>query len=44
MGIGFARWEGAEVSWTLLYDEVSFVIQGCFDVQANGEPEQWPPR
>lgn len=37
MGIGFARWEGAEVAWTLLYDEVIFVLQGCFELQANGE-------
>nr|WP_298164861.1 ethanolamine utilization protein EutQ [uncultured Pseudomonas sp.] len=37
IGIGFARWEGAEVSWTLLYDEVIFVIEGCFELQANGE-------
>lgn len=37
IGIGFARWEGAEVAWTLLYDEVIFVIQGCFELRANGE-------
>ncbi len=37
IGIGFARWEGAEVAWTLLYDEVIFVIQGCFELQANGQ-------
>lgn len=37
IGIGFARWEGAEVAWTLLYDEVIFVIEGCFELQANGE-------
>ena len=37
MGIGFARWEGAEVSWTLLYDEVVFVIEGCFELTANGQ-------
>jgi len=37
IGVGFARWEGAEVSWTLLYDEVIFVIQGCFELKANGE-------
>ncbi len=24
IGIGFARWEGAEVSWQVLYDEVIF--------------------
>ncbi|MFW1812857.1 ethanolamine utilization protein EutQ, partial [Acinetobacter ursingii] len=30
-GIGFARWEGAKVSWKLLYDEVIFVIEGCFE-------------
>jgi len=37
IGIGFARWEGAEVNWTLLYDEVIFVIEGCFELQANGK-------
>lgn len=37
IGIGFARWEGAEVAWTLLYDEVIFVIQGCFELKANGQ-------
>ncbi|MNV97440.1 Ethanolamine utilization protein EutQ [compost metagenome] len=37
LGIGFARWEGAEVAWTVLYDEVIFVIEGCFELQANGE-------
>lgn len=37
IGIGFARWEGAQVAWTLLYDEVIFVIEGCFELQANGE-------
>ncbi|MGO2452027.1 ethanolamine utilization protein EutQ [Pseudomonas taetrolens] len=50
LGVGFARWEGAEVSWTLLYDEVIFVIEGCFELKANGnlykvEPGQmlWIP-
>lgn len=37
IGIGFARWEGAEVHWALLYDEVIFVIEGCFELQANGQ-------
>lgn len=37
MGIGFARWEGAEAAWTLLYDEVLFVIEGCLEVRADGE-------
>ena len=37
LGIGFARWEGAEVAWTVLYDEVIFVIEGCFELQANGD-------
>ena len=37
MGIGFARWEGAEVHWATLYEEVIFVIEGCLDVQANGQ-------
>ncbi|MFG5861987.1 ethanolamine utilization protein EutQ [Metapseudomonas sp. CR1201] len=37
LGIGFALWDGAEVAWTLLYDEVIFVIEGCFELRANGE-------
>lgn len=37
MGVGFARWEGAEVAWTVLYDEVIFVIEGCFELCANGK-------
>ena len=35
--MGFARWEGAEVRWTVLYDEVIFVIEGCLQLQADGE-------
>ena len=37
MGAGFARWEGAEVAWTLLYDEVIFVIEGELIVTAADE-------
>lgn len=37
MGAGFARWEGAEVTWTVLYDEVIFVIEGELEVSAAGE-------
>lgn len=37
LGVGFARWEGAEVAWTVLYDEVIFVIEGCFELTANGQ-------
>ena len=36
MGIGFARWEGAQVSWTTLYEEVIFTIEGCLEVEADG--------
>ena len=36
LGIGFARWEGAHVAWTTLYEEVIFAIEGCLEVQANG--------
>lgn len=36
MGIGFARWEGARVSWTTLYEEVIFTIEGCLEVEAGG--------
>lgn len=37
IGVGFARWEGAQVAWTLLYDEVIFVIEGLFELRANEE-------
>lgn len=37
LGIGFARWEGAEIEWKVLYDEVVFVIEGCFELNANGQ-------
>lgn len=37
MGVGFGRWEGAQVAWTVLYDEVVFVIEGCFELSANGQ-------
>lgn len=43
IGVGFARWEGAEVSWTVLYDEVVFVIEGCFELTANGETHKVYP-
>ena len=43
MSIGFARWEGAEVSWKLLYDEVIFVIEGCFELTANGQKYEVRP-
>ncbi|OOE41459.1 ethanolamine utilization protein EutQ [Salinivibrio kushneri] len=37
IGVGFAKWEGAVVPWTVLYDEVIFVIEGCFELTANGQ-------
>ena len=37
IGVGFAKWEGAEVVWTVLYDEVIFIIEGCLEVMANGK-------
>lgn len=43
IGVGFARWEGAEVAWTLLYDEVIFVIEGCFELTANGQVHRVEP-
>jgi ethanolamine utilization protein EutQ len=36
LGVGFARWEGARVSWTTLYEEVIFAIEGCLEVEAGG--------
>lgn len=43
MGAGFARWEGAEVAWTVLYDEVIFVIEGELEVTAAGETHRVAP-
>lgn len=37
MGAGFARWEGAEVEWTVKYDEVIFVITGELIVETREE-------
>lgn len=37
IGFGFARWEGAEVEWTVLYDELIFVIEGTLELRADGE-------
>lgn len=33
MSAGFARFDGCEVQWTLLYDEVVMVIDGVFRVR-----------
>ncbi|BFM03788.1 hypothetical protein Psyaliredsea_24350 [Psychrobacter alimentarius] len=44
MGIGFARWKGAEVEWQVLYDKVVFVIEGRFDLTANGQKYEVRPR
>ncbi|MGJ7516749.1 ethanolamine utilization protein EutQ [Pseudomonas baetica] len=43
IGVGFARWEGAQVAWTVLYDEVIFVIEGCFELQVGDELFQVTP-
>lgn len=43
IGIGFGRWEGAEVSWTTLYEEVIFTIEGCLEVEADGITHQVKP-
>ncbi|WBS05192.1 ethanolamine utilization protein EutQ [Pseudoduganella sp. SL102] len=43
IGFGFARWEGAEVAWTVLYDELIFVIEGTLELEANGEPLRITP-
>jgi ethanolamine utilization protein EutQ len=43
IGIGFARWEGAQVAWTVLYDELIFVIEGCLELQADGQPYRITP-
>ncbi|MGY2262637.1 ethanolamine utilization protein EutQ [Pseudomonas sp. SDO55104_S430] len=37
IGVGFARWEGAQMAWTVLYDEVIFVIEGCFELRVGDE-------
>ncbi|MCY1225265.1 Ethanolamine utilization protein EutQ [compost metagenome] len=43
LGIGFARWEGAKVSWTTLYEEVIFTIDGALEVEAGGIIHQVKP-
>jgi ethanolamine utilization protein EutQ len=43
LGVGFGKWEGAEVSWTVLYDEVIFVFEGCFTLRANGQTYEVHP-
>lgn len=43
IGVGFARWEGAQVAWTVLYDEVIFVIEGCFELQVGEKLFQVTP-
>ncbi|MBB3232096.1 cupin domain-containing protein [Halomonas stenophila] len=43
IGAGFAHWEGAEVAWRVLYDEVIFVIEGELEVTAAGETHRVTP-
>lgn len=43
LGIGFARWEGARVSWTTLYEEVIFTISGCLEVETGGVTHEVKP-
>ncbi|SOY44491.1 ethanolamine utilization protein EutQ [Cupriavidus taiwanensis] len=43
LGVGFARWEGAKVSWTTLYEEVIFTIEGTLEVEAGGTIHQVKP-
>ncbi len=33
MAAGFARFDGCQISWTLLYDEVAVVLEGVFRVR-----------
>ncbi|WP_027855994.1 cupin domain-containing protein [Marinobacterium jannaschii] len=33
MAAGFARFDGCEISWTLLYDEVIVVMEGTFRIR-----------
>ncbi|WP_395334680.1 cupin domain-containing protein [Novosphingobium sp. BL-8H] len=37
MGAGFGRFDGSAIEWTLLYDEVIYVISGTFTVEVDGE-------
>lgn len=30
MGAGIARFDGCSIAWTVLYDEVIYVVDGCF--------------
>ncbi|MEO7468687.1 MAG: cupin domain-containing protein [Sphingobium limneticum] len=37
MGAGFGRFDGCAIEWTLLYDEIVYVIAGTFTVTVDGE-------
>ncbi|CAG9172248.1 Ethanolamine utilization protein EutQ [Cupriavidus laharis] len=43
LGIGFARWEGARVSWITLYEEVIFTIEGILEVEVGGTTYEVKP-
>lgn len=43
LGVGFARWEGARVAWTTLYEEVIFAIEGCLEVETGGQTHRVAP-
>ena len=36
LGTGFARFSGAEIPWTIQYDEVLLVIEGEVEVRTEG--------
>lgn len=36
MGAGFGEFDGCAIDWTLLYDEVVYVISGAFHVTVDG--------
>ncbi len=37
LGAGFVRLTGAEIPWTIKYDEVIHVLEGSFTVRTNSE-------
>ncbi|MCZ2722633.1 cupin domain-containing protein [Marinomonas sp. 15G1-11] len=38
MGAGIAHFDACSVAWTVLYDEVVYVIDGVFRLQTNAGP------
>lgn len=40
MGAGFGHFDGCAIEWTLLYDEIVYVISGTFIVETDGHAHE----